>query len=68
MIGVCFYSGYPASSGIARRLDDPAGAVKLMASKVRFLANLVIARIRLIWQKWRQIYRRRNSLRTNRPE
>ena len=37
--------------------DNAAGVVKSMASNVRFLAMPAIARIRLIWQNWRQIFR-----------
>ena len=47
---------------------DSARVVKLMASKVRFLATPAFARIRLIWQDWQQIFQSRISLRTNRPE
>ena len=48
--------------------DNPTDVVKLMANEVRFLANPAIARIRLIRQNFRQVFRHRNSLRTNRPE
>ena len=34
---------------------NPAWVIKLMSGKVRFLAVSAIARIRLIWQNWRQI-------------
>ena len=47
---------------------SPVSVFKLMASKVHFLAMPAMARLRLIRQSWRQKFRRRNSLRSNRPE
>ena len=43
---------------VERRGDNPAGVVKLIASKERFLAMPATARIRLIQRDWWQIFQR----------
>ena len=48
--------------------DNPAGVIKMMACKVGFLSMSAIARIRLIWQDWRQIFQCRISFRMNGSE
>ena len=40
----------------------------LVPNSIGSLAVSAITRIRLIWQNWRQVFRCRCSLRTNRPE
>jgi hypothetical protein len=45
--------------------DNPTGAIKLIASKVRFSAMPAFSRLRLIWQYWRQVFQCRFSLRMN---
>lgn len=44
---------------VERYRDKAVGVFKLMAILVHFLAMSEIARIRLIWKNWRQIFHRR---------
>ncbi len=54
--------------GSERCVHNPAGAIKLIASKARFLAYPASARIQLSRRFWRKIFPCHYSLRFNRHE